>query len=139
MPAKRSPSLARHESGDVLVLVGTTKGAFIVSSDASRKKWKVEGPHFPGEAVYSMAYDQRAGRTRLLVGVHSNHWGATVRLSDDFGRTWTGPDRQAVRFPESSGHVNVFVGDESVAFLDGLDTPVAEGATITIVPAVSGG
>jgi molybdopterin converting factor small subunit len=36
-------------------------------------------------------------------------------------------------------HVNVFVGDESVAFLDGLDTAVAEGATITIVPAVSGG
>ena len=103
MPAKRSPSPARHEPGDVLVLVGTTKGAFIVSSDASRKKWKLEGPHFPGEAVYSMAYDQRAGRTRLLVGVHSNHWGATVRLSDDFGRTWTGPERQAVRFPESSG------------------------------------
>jgi molybdopterin converting factor small subunit len=36
-------------------------------------------------------------------------------------------------------HVNVFVGDESVAFLDGLDTRVHEGTTITIVPAVSGG
>lgn len=36
-------------------------------------------------------------------------------------------------------HVNVFVGDESIAFLDGLDTPVDDGATITIVPAVSGG
>jgi molybdopterin synthase sulfur carrier subunit len=36
-------------------------------------------------------------------------------------------------------HVNVFVGDESIAFLDGLDTHVDEGATITIVPAVSGG
>jgi sulfur-carrier protein len=36
-------------------------------------------------------------------------------------------------------HVNVFVGDESIAFLDGLDTRVAEGTTITIVPAVSGG
>jgi molybdopterin converting factor small subunit len=36
-------------------------------------------------------------------------------------------------------HVNVFVGDESIAFLDGLDTTVAEGTTITIVPAVSGG
>jgi molybdopterin converting factor small subunit len=36
-------------------------------------------------------------------------------------------------------HVNVFVGDESIAFLDGLDTRVDEGATITIVPAVSGG
>lgn len=36
-------------------------------------------------------------------------------------------------------HVNVFVGDESIAFLNGLDTRVDDGATITIVPAVSGG
>jgi sulfur-carrier protein len=36
-------------------------------------------------------------------------------------------------------HVNVFVGDESIAFLDGLDTRVGDGSTITIVPAVSGG
>jgi molybdopterin converting factor small subunit len=36
-------------------------------------------------------------------------------------------------------HVNVFVGDESIAFLDGLDTRVDGDATITIVPAVSGG
>ena len=36
-------------------------------------------------------------------------------------------------------HVNVFVGDESVRFLEGLETPLGEGATITIVPAVSGG
>jgi len=90
-------------SGDVLVLVGTMKGAFIFSSDKSRRKWKVDGPHFPGEAVYSIAYDSRGGRTRTLVGSHSNHWGSTIRLSDDFGRSWTGPERQAVRFPEESG------------------------------------
>jgi sulfur-carrier protein len=36
-------------------------------------------------------------------------------------------------------HVNVFVGDESIRFLDGLETSVADGETITIVPAVSGG
>jgi hypothetical protein len=90
-------------AGDVLVLVGTMKGAFIFSSDKSRRKWKVDGPHFPGEAVYSIAYDSRGGRTRTLVGAHSNHWGSTIRLSDDFGRSWTGPERQAVRFPEGSG------------------------------------
>ena len=93
----------RHTPGDVLVLVGTTKGAFIFSSSESRKKWKVDGPHFPGESVYSIAYDQRGGRSRTLVGSHSNHWGSTIRLSDDFGQTWTGPERQAVRFPETSG------------------------------------
>jgi molybdopterin converting factor small subunit len=36
-------------------------------------------------------------------------------------------------------HVNVFVGDESIAFLDGLDTKVSADTMITIVPAVSGG
>jgi photosystem II stability/assembly factor-like uncharacterized protein len=93
----------RPSAGDVLLLVGTMKGAFILSSDRSRKKWKVDGPHFPGEAIYSIAFDQRGGRTRTLVGAHSNHWGSTIRLSDDFGRSWTGPERQAVRFPEDSG------------------------------------
>ena len=89
--------------GDVLLLIGTTKGAFIVSSDAARRTWTVNGPHFPGEAVYSIAYDQRAGRTRLLVGAGSSHWGPTIRTSDDFGATWTDSERQAIRFPESSG------------------------------------
>lgn len=36
-------------------------------------------------------------------------------------------------------HVNVFVGEESIKFLDGLATPLAEGDTVTIVPATSGG
>lgn len=36
-------------------------------------------------------------------------------------------------------HVNVFVGDESIRFMDGLATAVPHGATITVVPAVSGG
>ena len=35
--------------------------------------------------------------------------------------------------------VNVFVADEDVRFLDGLDTPVADGQTLSIVPAVAGG
>ncbi|HEX6393292.1 MAG TPA: ubiquitin-like small modifier protein 1 [Acidimicrobiales bacterium] len=35
--------------------------------------------------------------------------------------------------------VNVFVADEDIRFLDGLDTAVAEGATVSIVPAVAGG
>ncbi|HKP14808.1 MAG TPA: exo-alpha-sialidase [Gemmatimonadaceae bacterium] len=102
MPTRRI-SAARNVMGDVLVLVGTTKGAFVFTSDAARTRWRVDGPHFPGEAVYSLAFDQRAGRTRLLAGVHSNHWGATIRTSDDFGRTWSEAERQAVRFPESSG------------------------------------
>jgi sulfur-carrier protein len=48
-------------------------------------------------------------------------------------------DRVLTEQGELRRHVNVFVGDESIGFMDGLATPVADGETITIVPAVSGG
>ena len=48
-------------------------------------------------------------------------------------------DRVLTEQGELRRHVNVFVGEESVRFMDGLATSVADGATITIVPAVSGG
>jgi molybdopterin synthase sulfur carrier subunit len=48
-------------------------------------------------------------------------------------------DRVLTEQGELRRHVNVFVGEESIRFLEGLSTPVADGTTITIVPAVSGG
>jgi sulfur-carrier protein len=48
-------------------------------------------------------------------------------------------DRVLTEQGELRRHVNVFVGDESIRFLDGLRTSVPDGATIMIVPAVSGG
>ena len=98
--------VAQHvdpQSGDVLVLVGTMKGAFVFRSDARRERWDVGGPYFPGSAVYALAYDGRAGRRRLFAGPHSMHWGALLRSSDDFGRTWTNPESASVKFPESAG------------------------------------
>ncbi len=89
--------------GDVHLLVGTVKGAFILRSDASRTTWSVDGPHFPGESVYALAYDERGGRRRTLAATRSFHWGSTVRTSDDHGATWSGPERQSIRFPEESG------------------------------------
>ena len=90
-------------NGDILVLVGTMKGAFIFRSNASRKKWEVGGPYFPGSAVYAMAYDGRGGRHRIWAGPHSMHWGALLRSSDDFGKSWTEPKEANVKFPESAG------------------------------------
>jgi hypothetical protein len=97
---------ARHvepRSGDVLLLVGTMKGAFLFRAGASRATWEMGGPYFPGSAVYAMAYDSRAGRQRLWAGPASMHWGALLRTSDDFGRTWTNPEAANVKFPESTG------------------------------------
>lgn len=48
-------------------------------------------------------------------------------------------DRVLTEQGELRRHVNVFLGDESIRFIDGLATTVADGATITIIPAVSGG
>jgi photosystem II stability/assembly factor-like uncharacterized protein len=89
--------------GDVVVMVGTLKGAFLFWSDGERKTWRMDGPHFRGETVYSLAFDGRGGRKRMLAGTQSWHWGAQVRTSDDFGATWTSPERKNVRFPEESG------------------------------------
>jgi photosystem II stability/assembly factor-like uncharacterized protein len=96
----------RHVSpkgGDTLVMVGTMKGAFVFRSDASRARWQRGGPYFPGQAVYAMAYDGRAGRRRMWAGSESFHFGPAMRSSDDFGKTWSKEEDGAIRFPEDSG------------------------------------
>ena len=89
--------------GDILLLVGTMKGAFILRAGPDRSRWDLGGPYFPGSAVYAMAYDARGGRHRLWAGPNSMHWGGLLRSSDDFGRTWTNPEAANVKFPESTG------------------------------------
>jgi photosystem II stability/assembly factor-like uncharacterized protein len=100
MPVTRN---AKVVNGDSILMVGTMKGAFIFRSNKSRGKWEMGGPYFPGSAVYGMAYDGRAGRHRIWAGPQSMHWGAILRSSDDFGKTWTDPQVADVKFPESAG------------------------------------
>ena len=97
------PQHVSVKDGDVLVLVGTMKGAFLLRSNAARSRWDVGGPYFQGQSVYALAYDGRAGRRRLLAGPGSMHFGAVLSTSDDFGRTWTNPEQANVKFPEDAG------------------------------------
>jgi photosystem II stability/assembly factor-like uncharacterized protein len=90
-------------NGDVLLLVGTMKGAFLLRASKGRGKWEIGGPYFPGSAVYTMAYDGRAGRHRIWAAPQSMHWGALLRSSDDFGKSWTNPEEANVKFPEDAG------------------------------------
>jgi hypothetical protein len=83
-------------------MVGTTKGAFLFHAGAEREAWSVDGPHFPGEEVYAMALDQRAGRRTLWAAPGSAFWGTTLRRSEDLGASWSGKDEHPVRFPEGS-------------------------------------
>ena len=91
------------KSPKALLLVGTMKGAFVFSSDKSRKKWRMDGPHFRGEAVYALLHDTRGGRARTYAATNSMHWGPTVRSSDDLGKTWTSGEGRSVRFPPEAG------------------------------------
>ena len=92
----------RVRKGDFLLLVGTIKGAFVLRSNARRTRWEVGGPYFHGNAVYGLAYDDRAGRHRIWASSQS-FWGTMLRSSDDFGKSWTNPQEAAIRFPLDTG------------------------------------
>ncbi|HET7872253.1 MAG TPA: exo-alpha-sialidase [Terriglobales bacterium] len=91
------------KQGDVLLMVGTMKGAFLFRSDAKRKRWEAGGPHSAGSPVYAMAFDSRNGRNRLWWATQSFRWGTFLSSSDNFGRTATQPETYSVKFPAESG------------------------------------
>jgi photosystem II stability/assembly factor-like uncharacterized protein len=70
-----------------VLLVGTRKGAFILESDAGRKKWSTRGPMCEGWPIHAMAIDP-ASRTILAAG-GSGWYGPAVWRSEDLGETWT--------------------------------------------------
>ena len=69
------------------ILVGTRKGAFVLTADKTRTKWDIQGPHFLGQIVHHMVLDPRDGKT-MLVASRAGHLGPTVFRSTDFGKTW---------------------------------------------------
>jgi photosystem II stability/assembly factor-like uncharacterized protein len=93
---------AQVRKGDFLLLVGTTKGAFILRSNAQRSRWEVGGPYFHGHSVYAMAYDNRGGQHRIWASTAS-YWGTLLRSSDDFGKSWSNPPQAPIRFPSDAG------------------------------------
>src|ERR1051326_7750546 len=74
----------------VRVLAGTRKGAFILTSDAKRKDWKVEGPHFAGWEIYHMK-GSPVDQNRIYASQTSAWFGQVVQRSDDGGKTWNPP------------------------------------------------
>ncbi len=74
----------------VRVLVGTKKGAFILSADGKRKDWKVSGPFFAGWEIYHMKGSPVAPE-RIFVSQTSGWFGQILQRSDDGGKTWHQP------------------------------------------------
>jgi photosystem II stability/assembly factor-like uncharacterized protein len=71
----------------VRVLVGTRKGAFVLTSDGKREKWEVSGPHFAGWEIYHLK-GSPADPDRLYVSQSTGWFGQQIQRSDDAGRTW---------------------------------------------------
>src|SRR5258708_13259820 len=74
----------------VRVLVGTKKGAFVLTADGKRQKWSVSGPHCAGWEIYHMK-GATADPNRIYASQTSGWFGQIMQRSDDGGKTWTIP------------------------------------------------
>ncbi|MGD2172766.1 MAG: exo-alpha-sialidase [Gammaproteobacteria bacterium] len=101
----------------VRVLVGTRKGAFILSSDAGRRTWSVDGPHFAGWEIYHLK-GSPVDPDRIYASQSSSWFGQIIQRSDDGGRTWSQPGSAGDEAPVGGGGMpqgesNKFVYDTS--------------------------
>jgi len=71
----------------IRVLVGTRKGAFVLSADAKRRDWKVSGPFFGGWEIYHVKASP-ADPNRIYASQTSAWFGQQIQRSDDGGETW---------------------------------------------------
>ncbi len=74
----------------VRLLVGTRKGAFVLTSDGLRKSWEVSGPHFAGWEIYHLK-GSPVNPNRLYASQTSAWFGQIIQRSDDGGKTWMQP------------------------------------------------
>jgi photosystem II stability/assembly factor-like uncharacterized protein len=100
----------------VRVLVGTRKGAFVLTADGKRDKWDVSGPHFAGWEVYHVN-GSPINPDRLYVSQSMGWFGQIIQRSDDGGKTWhtpgSSPEDLVSEDGMPKGESNKFVYDES--------------------------
>jgi photosystem II stability/assembly factor-like uncharacterized protein len=83
---------------EVRVLVGTRKGAFVLTADGKRDKWTASGPHFAGWEMYHLK-GSPADPNRIYASQSSGWFGQMIQRSDDGGKTW-----------ESAGNEFIYAG-----------------------------
>lgn len=98
----------------VRVLVGTRKGAFVLTSDGTRKQWDIHGPFFGGWELYHVK-GSPADPNRLYASQSSSWFGQIIQRSDDGGKTWEIPGGEKLPEPYDppGGMSNKFVYDSS--------------------------
>ncbi len=113
----------------VRVLVGTRKGAFVLTADGKRKKWTVAGPHFGGWELYHLKASP-VDPNRIYASQSSGWFGQIIQRSDDGGKTWqppgsnpkelTGPDGM----PQGESNKFVYEGEVGThQTIDGTPRP----------------
>jgi photosystem II stability/assembly factor-like uncharacterized protein len=77
----------------VRVLVGTRKGAFVMTADGARKNWKISGPFFGGWELYHLK-GSPVDPDRIYASQGSGWFGQMMQRSDDGGKTWEAVDNK---------------------------------------------
>lgn len=112
----------------VRLLVGTAKGAFILTADGMRKNWKIDGPHFAGWEMYHLK-GSPLNPDRIYASQTSGWFGQIIQRSDDGGKTWATPEGSTTPAhgePPPSGRSNRFLYDGEVGthkWYDGTQHP----------------
>mgnify|MGYP000937840060 CR=1 FL=1 len=87
----------------VRVLVGTKKGAFLLTSDEKRRQWQVSEPLFGGWEIYHIK-GSPVNPNRLYASQTSDWFGQVIQRSDDGGKTWNAVGNQFVYEGETGTH-----------------------------------
>ena len=107
----------------VLILLGTKKGAFIVESDAERRRWELRGPFCE---TWPMNHVVADSATATIYGGGGNEWfGPAVWTSSDLGATWT----------HSSAGLAYPAGEEPIRSVWSLAPAAAGGLSAGVEPA----
>jgi photosystem II stability/assembly factor-like uncharacterized protein len=96
-PAQLDAKPISREPGTVVLLVGTKRGLYLLTSP-DRKQWDVHTTGLEPFRVFNAKLDQRAGQ-RIFALQNGDFFGNHLKFSDDFGATWQQPER-GIQFPE---------------------------------------
>src|SRR5574340_981719 len=87
----------------VRILVGTHKGGFILTSDAKRQRWDVNGPDFAGWEIYHIK-GSPVDPDRLYASQSTAWFGQQIQRSNDGGKTWASVDNKFVYEGKAGTH-----------------------------------